>query len=163
MKIRFALTLLAVMTVAGCKPPAPPVNDDTLVSSTVNGVTLVHRHAVSAPGEFTPIDESYRALYNASVMTTPDYGGKVVRYLENGKPFQVLGKVENNWLAIAEPDDTQLIGYVPMKAGVPSDRYEQTLRNDRPRPRRATKQVCVDVGGASKACRKANTATWILD
>lgn len=163
MKIRFALTLLAAITVAGCKPPPPPVNDDTLVSSTVNGVTLVHRHAVSAPGEFTPVNESYRALYNASVMTRPDYGGNVVRYLENGKPFQVLGKVENNWLAIAEPDDTQLIGYVPLKAGVPGDRYEQALRNDRPRPRRASKQVCVDVGGDSKACRKDNTATWILD
>ncbi|AUX93279.1 SH3 domain-containing protein [Mixta gaviniae] len=163
MKIRFALTLLAVLTVAGCKPPSPPVNDDTLVSSTVNGVTLVHRHAVNAPAEFTPVDETWRALYDASVMTSPDYGGKVVRYLENGKPFQVLGKVENNWLAIADAEDTQLIGYVPLKAGVAADRYEETLRNDRPRPRRASKQVCVDVGGASKACRKANTATWILD
>ena len=71
----------------------------------------------------------------------------------------MLGKVENNWLAIADADDTQLIGYVPMKAGVAADRYEEALRNDRPRPRRASKQVCVDVGGASKACRKANTAT----
>ena len=119
MKIRFALTLLAVLTVAGCKPPPPPVNDDTLVSSTVNGVTLVHRHAVNPPAEFTPVDETWR--------------------------------------------DTQLIGYVPMKVGVAADRYEEALRNDRPRPRRASKQVCVDVGGASKACRKANTATWILD
>ncbi|HCW48110.1 MAG TPA: hypothetical protein DGH25_12210, partial [Erwiniaceae bacterium] len=81
MKIRFALTLLAVLTVAGCKPPPPPVNDDTLVSSTVNGVTLVHRHAVNPPAEFTPVDETWRALYDASVMTSPDYGGKVVRYL----------------------------------------------------------------------------------
>ena len=163
MKIRFALTLIAVMTIAGCKSPPPPVNDDTLVSSTVDGVTLVHRHAVSAPGEFKPVNETWRALYDASVMTTPSYGGNVVRHLENGKPFQVLGKVENNWLAIAEPDDTQLIGYVPLKAGVPSARYAETLRNDRPRPRRASKQVCVDVGGTSKACRNANTATWILD
>ncbi|MFD1802733.1 SH3 domain-containing protein [Mixta tenebrionis] len=163
MKIRFALTLLAVLTVAGCKPPAPPLTDDTLVSSTVNGVTLVHRYAVNTPAEFTPVNETWRALYDASVMTSPDYGGKVVRHLENGKPFQVLGKVEHSWLAIADVNEEQLIGYVPLKAGVAAERYEETLRNDRPRPRRASKQVCVDVGGTSKACRKGNTATWILD
>ncbi|WP_185749271.1 SH3 domain-containing protein [Pantoea dispersa] len=156
------LTLLAALTLAGCKAPPPPVTDDTLVTSEVNGVKLVHRHAVAAPGEFTPVNESFRALYAASVMTLPDYGGKVVRYLDNAQTFEVLGRVEHNWLAIAEKPSGQLIGYVPPKAGVESIRYDATLRSDRPRPRRA-KQVCVAVGGASKACRTNDTATWILD
>lgn len=156
------LTLFAVLTLAGCKTPPPSVTDDTLVTSEVNGVKLVHRHAVAAPGEFTPINASYRALYAASVMTTPDYGGKVVRYLDNAQSFQVLGRVEHSWLAIADEPDGQLIGYIPPKAGVESTRYDATLRSDRPRPRRS-KQVCVAVGGASKACRANDTATWILD
>jgi len=156
------LTLFAVLTLAGCKTPPPSVTDDTLVTSEVNGVKLVHRHAVAAPGEFTPINASYRALYAASVMTTPDYGGKVVRYLDNAQSFQVLGRVEHSWLAIADEPDGQLIGYIPPKAGVESTRYDATLRSDRPRPRRS-KQICVAVGGASKACRANDTATWILD
>ncbi|MBV4366453.1 SH3 domain-containing protein [Erwinia sp. BNK-24-b] len=175
MKTSIALTLLAVLTLSACKAPAPPVTDDTLVTSNVDGVALTHRHAVHAPQSFTPVNETYRALYNASVMTSPDFGGKVVRYLENGKPFMVLGEVENHWLAIAEaeaepsadqqPDaqkSPQLIGYVPFKAGVKSDLYDATLRSDRPRPRK-TKKVCVDVGGQSKACRNNDTATWILE
>lgn len=162
MKKSLALTLLVVLTLAGCKAPPPPVTDDTLVTSEVNGVKLVHRHAVAAPKEFTPVNETWRALYNASVMTQPDYSGSLVRYLENGKPFVVLGSVENHWLAISETTDGPMIGYVPLKAGVESSRYEATVRSDRPRPRR-TKQVCVDVGGASKACRTNDTATWILD
>ena len=85
----------------------------TPVTSEVNGVKLVHRHAVAAPGEFTPVNESFRALYAASVMTLPDYGGKVVRYLDNAQTFEVLGRVEHNWLAIAEEPSGQLIGYVP--------------------------------------------------
>ncbi|WP_220485547.1 SH3 domain-containing protein [[Pantoea] beijingensis] len=162
-KTGIALTLLAVLTVAGCKAPPPPMTDETMVTSVVNGVTLTHRNAVKAPLAFTPVNQTYRALYNASVMTLPDYGGNVVEHLENGKPFTVLGEVENHWLAIARTDDTRLIGYVPFKAGVISDRYEATIRSDRPRPRKSTKQVCVDVGGTSKACRKNNTATWILE
>ncbi|WP_380180702.1 SH3 domain-containing protein [Kalamiella sp. sgz302252] len=162
MKISIALTLLAVLALSACKAPAPAVTDDTIVSSSVDGVTLTHRYAVRAPQSFTPVNETYRALYNASVMSTPDFGGSVVRYLENGKPFTVLGEVENHWLAIAEPDEQQLIGYVPFKAGVKSDLYEATLRSDRPRPRK-TKKVCVDVGGQSKACRNNDTATWILE
>lgn len=164
MKIRFALTLLAVLTVAGCKAPTPPMTDDTLVTSTVAGVTLTHRYAVQAPQTFTPLNQNWRALYNASVMSTPDYSGKIVRYLENGKPFTVLGEVENHWLAIADVDQEELIGYVPLKAGVKSERYDATVRSDRPRPRKAARQqVCVDVGGASKACRANDTATWILE
>lgn len=56
------LTLLAVLTLAGCKAPPPPMTDDTLVTSEVNGVKLVHRHAVAAPGEFTPVNEFPRTL-----------------------------------------------------------------------------------------------------
>ena len=162
MKISIALTLLAVLTLSACKAPLPPVTDDTLVTSEVDGVKLTHRHAVQAPKTFTPVNETYRALYNASVMSGPDFGSKVVRYLENSKPFTVLGEVENHWLAVAEPDRQQLIGYVPYKAGVKTDRYDATVRSDRPRPRKA-KQVCVDVGGQSKACRNNDTATWILE
>lgn len=163
MKIHIVLTLIAVMTLAGCQAPPPPVTDDTLVSSEVDGVKLTYRHAIQPPAHFTPVNQSWRALYNASVMTRPDFSGKVVRYLENGKPFTVLGSVENDWLAIAEPDQDQLIGYVPARAGVISDSYDATLRKDRPRPRKAAKKVCVDVGGDSKACRNNSTATWILD
>jgi len=163
-KICIALTLLAVLTVAGCKAPPPPLTDDTLVTSEVAGVTLTHRYAVQAPQKFKPVNETWRALYNSSVMTTPDYSGKIVRYLETGKPFTVLGVVENHWLAIADEDQPQLVGYVPLKAGVISDRYDATVRSDRPKPRKAAKQqVCVDVGGDSKACRSRDTATWILD
>ena len=157
------LMLLAVLSLAACKAPTPPVTDDTLVTSEVNGVKLVHRYAVAAPGEFTPVNESYRALYAASVMTTPDFGGKVVRYLDNAKPFEVLGRVEHSWLAVAEEPNGQLIGYIPPKAGVESSRYDATIRSDRPRPRRTKQQVCVPVGGSSKACRNNDTATWILD
>lgn len=199
MKISIAFTLLAVLTLAGCKTPPPPVGDDTIVTSEVDGVKLSHRHAVLPPKSFTPVNAEYRALYNASVMTSPDYSGKVVRYLENGKPFIVLGEVENRWLAIADvpekaeakaeaeaeakPDAVadakapaepaaaaaeetlpQLIGYVPLKAGVKSELYDATLRSDRPRPRsKNNKKVCVDVGGQSKACRNNDTATWILE
>ncbi|WP_267369419.1 MULTISPECIES: SH3 domain-containing protein [unclassified Pantoea] len=161
-KKSLALTLLAVLTLAGCKAPPPPVTDDTLVTSEINGVKLVHRHAVAAPTAFEPVHQTWRALYGASVMTSPDYGGKVVRYLETGKPFEVLGNVEHSWLAIADQADGPLIGYVPLKAGVESSRYDATVQSDRPRPRKA-KQVCVAVGGASKACRTNDTATWILD
>mgnify|MGYP000968390748 CR=1 FL=1 len=163
-KIRIALTLLAVLTIAGCKAPPPPLTDDTLVSSEVEGVTLTHRHAVQAPQQFKPVNETWRALYNSSVMTTPNYSGKIVRYLQSGKSFTVLGAVENHWLAIADEDQQQLVGYVPLKAGVKSDLYDATVRSDRPRPRKPAKpQVCVDVGGNSKACRSRDTATWILN
>jgi hypothetical protein len=162
-KISIAFTLLAVLSLSGCKAPPPPMTDDTLVISEVDGVKFTHRHAVQAPQSFSPVNETYRALYNASVMTSPDYSGKIVRYLENGKPFTVLGEVENHWLAIADPDQDQLIGYVPFKAGVKTDLYDATLKSDRPRPRKNAKKVCVDVGGKSKACRNNDTATWILE
>lgn len=163
MKKSFALVVLVTSLLAGCKAPQPPVTDDTIITSTVDGVQLLHRHAVTPPAQFAPVNQSWRALYAASVMSTPDYGGNVVRYLENGKSFIVLGRVENQWLAISDRPEGQLLGYVPLKAGVESSRYEATLRSDRPRPRVKAKKVCVEVGGDSKACRNNNTATWILD
>lgn len=171
MKISIAFTLLAVLSLSGCKAPPPPVTDDTLVTSEVDGVALTHRHVVQAPHSFTPVNETYRALYGASVMTSPDFSGKIVRYLDNGKDFIVLGEVENHWLAIADADadadadgdQQQLVGYVPFKAGVKTGLYDATVKSDRPRPRKNAKKVCVDVGGQSKACRNNNTATWILE
>ncbi|WP_368900129.1 SH3 domain-containing protein [Mixta calida] len=167
MKIRIALGLLFVLSVAGCKSP-PPVNDDTIVSSTVDGVTLTYRHAITPPHTFSPVNEEYRALYNASVMSRPDFGGKVVRHLENAQPYTVLGRVENNWLAIAEKDQDQLIGYVPLRAVVKSALYEETIKADQRRKRvRATqsakKKTCVAVDGDSKACQNSSSGTWIID
>lgn len=166
-KIRIALGLLFVLSVAGCKSP-PPVNDDTIVSSTVDGVTLTYRHAITPPHTFSPVNEEYRALYNASVMSRPDFGGKVVRHLENAQPYTVLGRVENNWLAIAEKDQAQLIGYVPLRAVVKSALYEETIKADQRRKRvRATqpakKKTCVAVDGDSKACQNSSSGTWIID
>ncbi|MDU6536705.1 SH3 domain-containing protein [Mixta calida] len=167
MKIRIALGLLFVLSVAGCKSP-PLVNDDTIVSSTVDGVTLTYRHAITPPHTFSPVNEEYRALYNASVMSRPDFGGKVVRHLENAQPYTVLGRVENNWLAIAEKDQDQLIGYVPLRAVVKSALYEETIKADQRRKRvRATqpakKKTCVAVDGDSKACQNSSSGTWIID
>lgn len=165
-KIRIALGLLFVLSVAGCKS-TPPVNDDTIVSSTVDGVTLTYRHAITPPKTFTPINEEYRALYNASVMTRPDFGGKLVRQLENAQPYTVLGRVENNWFAIAEKDQDRLIGYVPLRAVVKSELYEGTIKADQRRKRTraapAKKKTCVAVDGDSKACQNSNSGTWIID
>ena len=54
-KTRITLTLLTALTLAGCSTPPPPppaLNNDAIVSSEVNGVTLQHRAAVSAPKQF---------------------------------------------------------------------------------------------------------------
>ncbi|GDX04156.1 SH3 domain-containing protein [Buttiauxella selenatireducens] len=164
MKLRNLLILAVVATVVGCKAPPPKMTDDTLVTSEINGVTLTHRYAVAAPHEFTPVNASYRALYPGSIMTKPDFGGKVVSTLENGQSYTVLGQVENNWLAIAEQDKQEMLGYVPTRALVKSELYAQTLKKDRPRPRRAAKKTtCVAVDGGSKACQNANSGTWIID
>lgn len=193
MKISIAFTLLAVLTLSACKAPVPPLTDDTLVTSSVDGVTLTHRYAIHAPQSFTPVNETYRALYSASVMTSPDYGGKVVRYLENGKPFIVLGEVENHWLAVAEtePEEEPQAEAGPEQDAAPAKKAEADSAGPTSktplllgyvpfkagvkselyeatlrsdRPRpRKTKKVCVDVGGQSKACRSNDTATWILE
>jgi rRNA processing protein Gar1 len=164
MKLRNLLALLVVISVVGCKAPSPAMTADTLVTSEVNGVTLTHRYAVTAPSEFTPINASYRALYAGSIMSQPDFGGKVVSQLENGKTYTVLGQVEHAWLAVAEEDKQEMLGYVPMRALVKSELYAQTLKKDRPRPRRAAKKTtCVAVDNDSKACQNANSGTWIID
>ncbi|WP_173636104.1 SH3 domain-containing protein [Paramixta manurensis] len=166
MKIRIALSLLFVLSVAGCKAPPPKVTDDTIVSSTVDGVKLTYRHAITPPTSFTPVNEEYRALYNASVMSRPNFGGNVVRHLDNGQPYTVLGSVENNWFAIAEKDQDQLLGYVPLRAVVKSDLYDKTVKADlrRKRVRSApAKKTCVAVDGDSKACQNTNNGTWIID
>ncbi len=163
MKLRNLLPLLIVTVLVGCKAPAPTMTDDTLVTSQVNGVTLTHRYIVTVPTEFTPVSASYRALYAGSVMNTPDFGGKVLSELENGKTYTVLGSVQNDWLAIAEQDQPELIGYVPPRALVKSELYAQTLKKDRPRTRKSSKATCVNVDSNSKACQNANSGTWIIN
>lgn len=166
MNMRIVLVLLSAFGLASCKAPPPPeLTDDTIVTNEVNGVTLVHRHAITPPQEFQPINQEYRALYPASVMSRPDFSGKVVRHLENSNTYNVLGQVENAWLAIAEPGKEELIGYVPPQAAVKSELYEETLKKDRRRtPRRkAQKPTCVSVDGSSKACQNTNSGTWIID
>lgn len=164
MKLRGLLLLFMVTIVVGCKAPPPALTDDTLVTSQVNGVTLTHRYAVSPPATFKPVNEAYRALYPGSILSTPSYGGKVLGQLKNGQTYTVLGEVDDAWLAIAEQDDEQLIGYVPPRALVKSALYAQTLRNDRPRPKRAAKKTtCVAVDDSSKACQKGDSGTWIID
>lgn len=164
MKLRNLLALLVVTSVVGCKAPPPTMADDTIVTSVVNGVTLTHRYAVSPPAEFAAINDDYRALYPGSIMSKPDFGGKVQGQLETGQTYNVLGQVEHAWLAIADKDQQILLGYVPMRALVKSELYAQTLKKDRPRPRRAAKKTtCVAVDDASKACQNAHSGTWIID
>ncbi|MRS16051.1 SH3 domain-containing protein [Enterobacteriaceae bacterium RIT691] len=164
MKLRNLLSLLVVTVLVGCKAPEPPINDNTLVTSQVNGVTLIHRHIVAVPKEFTPINDSYRALYAGSVLSTPDFGGKVLSELENGHTYTVLGSVENGWLAIAEDNQKEMLGYVPSRALVKSELYAQTLKKDRPRRKAAGKKAtCVSVDSNSKACQKADSGTWIIN
>ena len=101
----------------------------------------------------------------------------------------MLGMVENNWLAVGEqpqqaaasdadakkaadsvPQATaqpaQLTGYVPFRALVKSDLYDQTLKADQPKRRARTsakKKTCVSVDGDSKACQNGNSGTWIIN
>ncbi len=168
-KIQIALTLLLALSVTGCKT-TPPLTDDTIVTSTVDGVKLTHRYAITPPKTFTPINEEYRALYNASVMSRPDFGGNLVRYLENAQSYKVLGAVENNWLAVAEQDKEQLLGYVPLRAVVKSALYEKTIKADQRRSRSRTrnpapakKNNCIAVDGNSRACQNSSSGTWIID
>lgn len=164
MNKRLIISLLFVMTVAGCKAPAKPaMTDDTIVTHEVNGVTLTHRNAVSPPAEFTPVNASYRALYPASLMTRPDFSGKVVRTLETGKTYEVLGQVEHFWMALADEGKDELTGYVPMRAVVKADQYEATVRKASVRPKARKKATCVNVDGSGKACKNNNNGTWILD
>ena len=164
MKMRVLFSLLFVMAVAGCKAPQKPViNDDTIVTSQVNGVTLTHRHAVLPPAEFTQLNEPYRAMYPASLMSRPDFGGKVIRTLETGKTYVVLGQVEHYWMALADEGNDQLIGYVPMRAVIKADQYEAPVRKQDQRAKVRKKATCVDVDGNSKACKDSANGTWILN
>lgn len=165
-KIRVALSLIGVLSLAGCLPRTPPLTDETIVSTTVDGVKINYRHAILPPAQFTPLNEEYRALYNASVMNRPDFGGKLLRYLNNGETYTVAGKVENGWYAIAG-DQQELIGYVPLRAGVKSELWDKTVKADsrrkRVRSNQSAKPTCVAVAGESKACQNANNGTWIID
>lgn len=189
-KLRIALGLMFVFSLAGCKTP-PKMTDDTLVTNTVDGVALSHRYAVKPPAQFSPINETYRALYPGSVMSQPGYGGKVVETLKTGESYTVIGQVENNWLALGEPaqaaeakpdsgtatvkDAPQsatpqatvtLTGYVPFRAVVKSDLYDQTVKADQPKRRARSsskKKTCVAVNGDSTACQNSTNGTWIIN
>lgn len=189
-KLHIALGLMFVFSLAGCKTP-PKMTDDTLVTNTVDGVALSHRYAVKPPAQFSPINETYRALYPGSVMSQPGYGGKVVETLKTGESYTVIGQVENNWLALGEPaqaaeakpdsgtatvkDAPQsatpqatvtLTGYVPFRAVVKSDLYDQTVKADQPKRRARSsskKKTCVAVNGDSTACQNSTNGTWIIN
>lgn len=162
-KIQITLSLLCVMLLAGCKAPPPPITDNTIVSSNVDGVVLSYRHAITPPAQFTPLNQEYRALYASAIMSKPDFGGNVVKNLQNGQTFTVLGLVENNWLAIADSGQKQLIGYIQPRAGVQSDLYDQTLKADRRRPHYRAKKTCVSIDGQGNACRSSKNGTWIIN
>lgn len=189
-KLRVALGLMFVFSVAGCKTP-PKMTDDTLVTSTVDGVAISHRYAVKPPAQFSPVNETYRALYPGSVMSQPGYGGKVVETLKTGESYTVIGQVENNWLALGEPaqaadpqpdnatasvkdapqsaarqSTVQLTGYVPFRAVVKSALYDQTVKADQPKRRvrsSSKKKTCVAVNGDSTACQNSTNGTWIIN
>lgn len=152
--------VVIALALSGCK--APPVKpQEKLETSVVDGTTLVHHHEIGAPKTFTPVYQAYRALYAASVMSTPGFQGKRIGTLKNGELYQVLGRVENNWLAISDSPELQLTGYVEFKAGVPSARYDATVTGAPPVSRRPARQ-CIGVGNGDSACRKGRSATWII-
>lgn len=167
--------LLFILSATGCSLLANRrYNDDTLVTTRVRGVTLVHRHIIVPPKKFTPINARYRALYPALVMNRPDFGGKVLRKLQTGKPYTVLGSEGHGWMAVAEEGKTEMIGYAPMRALVKSALYSATVRRQSPRPLRAstrarpkarkkTTATCITVDGSGKACRQADSDGWILE
>ena len=148
------------LALSGCK--APSVHpQEKLETSVVDGTALVHRHEIDAPKQFTPVYQAYRALYAASVMSTPGFQGKRLRTLGNGELYQVLGRVENNWLAISDNRELQLTGYVEFKAGVPSARYDATATGA-PSASLPRSRQCIGVGNGDSACRKGRSATWII-
>lgn len=188
-KLRIALGLMVVFSLAGCKTP-PKMTDDTLVTSTVDGVAISHRYAIKPPAQFTPVNQPYRALYPASVMSQPSFGGKVVETLKSGDSYTVIGQVENNWLALGEPAQAaaepekdaasakeatppaapqatvKLAGYVPFRAVVKSELYDQTVKADQPKRRARSsskKKTCVAVNADSTACQNSSSGTWIIN
>lgn len=187
---RLALSMLFVFAAAGCKGP-PKMTDDTLVTSRVNGITLMHRYAVRPPTAFRIINETYRALYPAAIMTHPYFGSNVVDTLKSGESYTVIGRVEGNWLALgeppqvkaepqsdaikdqhekaalpAEPAAVRLIGYVPLRALVKSGLYEQTLKADQPKrraPASTKRKNCISIDDDSTACQNSKNGTWIIN
>lgn len=160
-KLPFLAALFATAITAGCKAPPPIVTADTLETSTVNAVPLVHMHIIQPPHQFTPVNAAYRTLYPASLMNRPDFRGLRMETLEAGATLQVLGEVENSWLAVSTQDNGQLSGYIPYRAAVTADRYSATVKAQAARPRRAHQQ-CIGVGSGDQACRKGNSSTWII-
>lgn len=177
MTMRVILTAALAVMLIGCKANIKPeVNDDTIVTSQINGVTLVHRHIIQAPNNFAPINSQYKALYAAGIINRPEYGGKIVDQLKAGQAYTVLGEVQGTWstqargawIAIAN-DDQQLIGYVPNNSMVKSELYDKTVKEQsRRRPRvhkkvvKPVQQHCVNVNG-NEACQKGENGTWMLD
>lgn len=162
MKTRIYGLIALALALSACNAP-PAVTGNTLESSTVDGTTLIHPHQVRAPRQFTPVYQAYRALYAASVMSTPGFEGQRLRALNNGEIFQVLGQVEDHWLAISDNRELQLTGYVEYKAGVPSVRYAETVKGAPPVKRRAAATQCIGVGNGDSACRKGRSATWVIN
>lgn len=175
MKMKIVLSLLLALMMAGCQKKEQ-VNEDPIVTSIVNGVTLTHRSSIQPPMQFEPVNQEYRALYNASVMSQPSFSGKLVTNLENSQPYTVLGAVEYRWFAIAEPGSEQLLGYIPLRAVVKSEMYDQTVNADRRRPQarsaaksrakakpKAKESTCVDISGSGKACKNNDNGTWVID
>ncbi|VEI68180.1 Uncharacterised protein [Serratia fonticola] len=99
MKIRISLLLLSALLLSACMPRSEPaITDDTLVSHKVNGVTLTHRAIIAPPEQFQPINEQYRSLYSASIMSKPGYNGKVLSQLENATPSLSWARLKiNGW------------------------------------------------------------------
>ena len=113
MTTRAILTAVLAVMLIGCKANIKPeVNDDTIVTSQINGVTLVHKHIIQAPENFTPINSQYKALYAAGIINRPKYGGKIIDQLKVGQTYTALGEVQGTlstqargaWIAIANDD-----------------------------------------------------------
>ncbi|EDX6465852.1 SH3 domain-containing protein [Salmonella enterica subsp. diarizonae serovar 60:r:e,n,x,z15] len=162
MNMRLILTFLFMVSASGCKAPQQ-ITDDTVVSSQVNGFTLKHRYIVRPPAEFTPVNDDYRALYPALLMSRPDFGGKVIHNLVTGRTYVALGTVEHSWMALAEKGRDELIGYVPMRAVVRSELYDKIVREQSRRAKVRKKTTCVNVDGNTRACKNGNNGTWILN
>lgn len=165
MKKRMLLAAALAVGLAGCQAPKPQITDDTIETTQVNGVTLTHRHIVVPPKEFTAINAPYRALYSASVMNQPGYGGKVITQLQNSETYTALGQVEEGWIALANDGQEQLIGYAPANSVVKSEQYDKTVREQSRRVKKKVrkKATCVSVDGNTTACKNSNNGTWILN
>ncbi|WP_297196346.1 SH3 domain-containing protein [uncultured Pluralibacter sp.] len=166
MKMKMLLAAAITVGLVGCQAPKPKITDDTIETSQVDGVTLTHRHIVKPPTEFAPINQTYRALYSASVMNQPGYGGKPLSELQTGQSYTALGKVDGGWIALADDGEEQLIGYAPANAVVKSELYDKTVRDQSRRAKKVVRKkaaTCVSVDGNTKACQNGNSGTWILN